>query len=48
MTRGDLRVVNQEVVVVAGKVVASVRHDLRDVLAAKIKDSGLGNGVIGE
>lgn len=29
---------HQEVVLVAGKVVASVRHDLRDVLAAKIKE----------
>lgn len=29
---------HQEVVLVSGKVVASVRHDLRDVLAAKIKE----------
>jgi len=31
---------------VSGKVVASVRHDLRDVLAAKIKDC-LGMGELG-
>lgn len=29
---------HQDVVLVSGKVVASVRHDLRDVLAAKIKE----------